>query len=114
MARKVQTEQDDDAVAVDPVEMAETPDVEVAVPLFVLAEPVPENEPTDTPLLEAPEGDVFLTYRGGADRLNDGVYIFRPGVPVIVPKGRAEALLSRFSEEFEVAAQVAAPPSVEE
>jgi hypothetical protein len=67
----------------------------------------------------AKRGHVFVTYRGHADvaRLSgaDGAqFKFEPGVPVEIPKGIAEELLTTPFEEFETAAEVAVPLQVEE
>jgi hypothetical protein len=74
----------------------------------------------DSPTVKAKRGKVFVTYRGHAhvatysDPENGDSYRFEPGVPVEVPKGIAEVLLTHPFEEWTSSDEAPAPPQGEE
>lgn len=117
---RVHTEQGD-----EPIVVSEGPSAAPIPPepeqQAVLAEASADQAETATPepeTISAKRGKAFATYTGSADvveAVDDSAdppktYRFEPGVPVEVPKGFAEVLLTTPYEEWRVTDEVPAPP----
>jgi hypothetical protein len=88
-------------------------DPETESPVATAPAPEPPVEP-EQGSIPAPEGHLFVTYVGHAERLTYGELILKPGIPTPVSKDLVEVLLTTPFEEFTVAGSLPVPPENEE